>query len=81
MREEMAGAIRSAKQAMYGAINSLHSTEMTDQEAMQRYLEEHRGRPEAIIAFAREMAPGNIVEKAVEYEREMEAMLRRNGYE
>ena len=53
---------------------------LTDEEAMRRYATRHRGNPQAILNYTQANMPdgADALDAAVEYERTMEEMLRRN---
>ena len=53
-------------------------TGMTDEEVARRYATQHKGRPDRILNFVRQNAPEGVdpLDAAVEYERQMEDLLR-----
>lgn len=55
---------------------------LTDQEAVQRYLHEHRGNFAATLNFVSRNKPPDMsdTEAAIQYERAMEDELRRKDY-
>jgi hypothetical protein len=55
------------------------SRQLSDEELLTRYEQFHRGKPEAVFGFIQRMAPEGVdpYEAAIEYEREMEALVRR----
>jgi len=53
--------------------------QLSDEEALRRYITEHRGNPSAMLSFARSNAAGDPWRAAAEYEQRMEAMLRGGG--
>jgi hypothetical protein len=74
-------AVGAAQRLMADGAGAAGS-EPTDEQVLQRYVVEHRGRPEALVQFAAEHAQGEDPRAAAaEYEREMERQLAEWGGE
>jgi hypothetical protein len=82
MRNLIRGAIRGARDQLYGlATGMLADRTPTEEELVRRYITKHRGNPDALIDFARRNAPpgSNPVTEAVRYEQEMERLIQARG--
>jgi len=79
MRKQIGRVVEGARDGMLRWHEAMQSQGgLTDEEAAIRYATQHRNRPGAILAFVRQNAPEgrDPTEAAIEYEREMENLLR-----
>jgi len=58
---------------------ALAPQDLSEEEVLRRYVNHHRGRPGAMVTFARRQAPpgADPLAEAVRYEEKMEKLLRR----
>lgn len=84
----MNGLRQMMREAVEGARDTLLNTQrelsrggtLSDEEAMRRYVQQHQGRPDAILEFtSRHATGGDVLQEAVDYERRMEQMLQEQG--
>lgn len=82
MRELIRSAIEGARDQMVDLTQSVQGDgKLSPDTVLQRYVQQHRGKPEALMEFARRMAPAgaNVFDEAARYEEEMERLLRARG--
>lgn len=82
MRQILRGAIEGARDQMMQFTEQVRDDRgLTDEEAVRRYIMEHRNNPDALIEFARQQAPSqaNPITEAVRYEQEMERLIQARG--
>lgn len=70
-------AVRNATNTLKAVQADVRGQELTEVEVVERYLEKHRGRPDAIMRFVKRMSPEgeDPLEAAAHYEEEMEGAL------
>jgi len=73
MRTLVHGALAEAREMVGQVVRDLRQGQLSDDEVLARY-ETQRGNPLAILEFARTRAPGDAVNEALRYEREMETL-------
>lgn len=79
MRRRIAEVTEGARDALIEWRNLVkEDNALSDEEMATRYSSRHRGKPEQIMEFVKSHAPedADVLEAAVEYEREMEALIR-----
>jgi 4-aminobutyrate aminotransferase-like enzyme len=82
MRGTIHNAMVAARDVLDGVMKQVKAENvLTDDEAVARYVNQHRGRPEAMAAFVLERAPagGNPIEEMRKYEADMERRARAKG--
>jgi hypothetical protein len=82
MRSLVRGAIEGARDQMMDVTRAIITDRsLSDEEMVRRYVERHRGNPDALIAFARRNAPAgsNPITEAVRYEQAMERLIKAHG--
>lgn len=77
MQTLMRRAVERVSSAMHDAGKAVTEKQLTQKEQLRRYLEEHQGRPYAMIDFAMANAPDSDdpLDEAVRYEKRMERLL------
>jgi len=83
MRDVAHEAVIGARGVLDGLVGQLRQgNQLTRDEAMARYVNEHRGNPQAMMAFAARYAPQgkHPAVAASEYEKNMESALRSRNY-
>jgi len=77
MREVIEGA-RDQMRVWDDAVS--HGGTLSDEEMVRRYVQQHRGQPDALLGFAsRRASGGDVLQAAVDYEQDMEQRLRAAG--
>jgi uncharacterized protein YnzC (UPF0291/DUF896 family) len=79
VRKLIREAVEGARDEMMGLVRSLHTdVELSREELLQRYVEQHRGQLRATLDFVARMAPAgtDVLQEAARYEAEMERQLR-----
>lgn len=82
MRGLIRGAIEGARDQMLDLTKDvLADRSLSEEELVRRYVAQHRGNPDALIAFARRNAPpgSNPISEAVRYEQAMERLIKARG--
>lgn len=80
MRRQLQQVAEQARDQLldwHGQMERLNT--LTEEEAAIRYVQEHQGRPDALLEFVRGAVPGDrdALDAAVEYEQAMEDLLKR----
>lgn len=79
MRQTIHEALAGARDMVGKVVESAAGEQqLGDDEVLARYVSQHRGQPWAIVNFAQREAGGGLAE-ALQYEGEMERMLRERG--
>lgn len=79
MRDVIAKAYAGAQGMVGNVVQKMQAGNvLTPDELKQRYVAEHRGKPEALLRFAISQAPkgANPMQAAHEYEQQMEQLLK-----
>ena len=95
MREMVHEALAGAREMVGEVVGDLRAeARLTDDELLARYVDQHQGRPWAMLDFAQGAVStvstdgstdkrmgrrGDVLDEALRYEREMEGMLRKRG--
>ena len=81
MRDIVHSALAGAREFLGEVVGDLRGeARLSDDEALTLYDREHRGRPFAMIEFARQRAAGgDVLEEALRYEQAMEELMKGRG--
>jgi len=82
MRDIMHDAVAEARELVSGVVGDLRQeNRLTDDEVLQRYEAQHRGKPWAMVQFAQSQAAAgrDVLEEALRYEQQMEELMRKRG--
>ena len=78
MRTMVHDALVGARELIRDVVGDLRAeAELSEDELLGRYEQQHRGDPFAIVEFARQEGAVNAIEEGLRYEAEMEKLLRK----
>ncbi len=80
MRTMVHDALVGARELVADVVGDLRDqAELSEDELLGRYEQQHRGDPFAIVEFARQSGAGDALQEGLRYEAEMETLMKKRA--